>query len=279
MTTEKTIVVLLGFPRSGSNHFLSVLSGFSSVSAGSEVFNWWASSVHDFKEPASITEAKFQHLIDSLDLKISPAEGKTGPDRFAFSDDLKRAMHQRPKETVRALAAFDDAPVYAFKIFPQHLRTGRVRKILQLPNTLVCTLRRSPIDSFISWKKKNLVRAFANRDTSDVKVVLDAVEFADFLDGRKDWIDFIGSIGNPTVHFSYDAISGLKNEDLAKMQEIQFSKVDVSLGQYQGNHARFRKQDTAPDWRLKIENAEEFEENCKTLGINPELDLSQWPKT
>jgi hypothetical protein len=93
--------------------------------------------------------------------------------------------HAHPRETVQALLDFaaEEGKAYAmFQVFPGHLMTWQLDRIIGKFRPEVVLLTRTPLDAYVSLQKANALKRWMKADTTGVRVRLDPDDFVAWHD-------------------------------------------------------------------------------------------------
>jgi hypothetical protein len=181
----KTIVIF-GTQRCGSNFFLSACQELEDLTVFGEMYH--RGGAFPFRRNPNVDFAIRQRLGECIRRDFAeqsqdsfgdwtPAPEMSNEANAAINRALVKFSHKSPNRYFEALQQAAHKSRLIFKIFPEHLEMMQILSILREQRPKVLFLLRSPLDSFISYKKLVETCKPQDADTSSVKIRFNAAEY------------------------------------------------------------------------------------------------------
>lgn len=266
-TRETRYICWFSFARSGSNYLSDLMAGFDHVVSFREIFQ--ARGLHAYNTNSGPDQAK---------RVVRAACAEFGRDYASFRDEaLIDDVRSQPSRLFRALenaSDFSDDDIFSFKLFPDHLDNELVdRDILGSQKFCNIAYFRSPLETFISARKVQLVQSAIVVDTTSIKPTLDLKKFKAWRKRRRDWVRFINSRADKFAGFvRYEDLKGLPTESAISRLQGALHKAGVDLDINRDKIETTTLQDKSSALEDKVENLDEFIAQCSEEGIDPYTD-------
>lgn len=240
MTGTPRLVLELSLPRCGTTSLMRLMRGFAHVATYGEVFHpteFWV----------------------------------TGPEaRAVFGAEMPpEALHDRLRadpvwglERILGHAAGLGRRYAEFKLFPHHLRTGQIERVVARFRPVGFVMHRAPVDIYISHKKQTVTGAWEGVSTSHIRPELDAREFLRWRWRQQYHLQMgrriLERAGVPIVILSYEELYGPGAAPPEETLAAAFRAAGVELGPFDPGVERLRRQDETADRARKVLNWEAF---------------------
>lgn len=262
MNKETKIFVFIAIGRTGSNYVFNLLDNCLPFVNTYELFHnecMYAlnENLHEYMQYVS---HKYNDICD---------------------DKLVDDIHECPEQLIDFFKdKIDDCKekeFLTFKIFPEHLKFDKVRKILIRDDVEVFFLKRSPIDSFISELKARISGKWKNYDHTNIKLSLYFNQYTEWYTTKEKWYKDITNLLDENNKSS----STLYYEDFTKFDNNKNLKYILScvlkntIFTYDINDIvikhTMKKQDKITKIEERIENWDQFYSIAKALGWEEKL--------
>ncbi len=256
--TPPRLLCIFGIARSGSNYLCSILANQKLIEGRFEIFNRIRSN---YMRPEELVE-------------LARRSGEAFPPVTEDAEAI-RVIRADPTRTLDCLR--DMVPVgkrlFTFKVLRKQLRVRQLSDaIIARPDTAIAILRRRPIDAYVSHRKATQLRLWAEVDTTDLKVEIDARDFLAWWQATADWYWRVEKAcwkrRKPFQRLSYeddvDVAPELLVERLRKL--LAESGAADAMGPDIGPPTRFVRQDRAPAVEQRVANWPAFEQELNATG-------------
>jgi hypothetical protein len=253
------LICLVAVARSGTNHLASVLSMIPQLDVRHEIFHK--------------TRCQMMHPHELAELSRRSGRKFPASCENAAAVSAVRARPDLVMDCLTNLMAPEKSLVY-FKVFRLQLTPRQVRNaIIKRPDTIVMFLRRRPIDTFISLRKALNLQHWYGRDTTELKISIDADDFIGWWGRTSAWFRKVEAacwaMGKPFHRLSYETDINVPAEQaLERFREILASHglADMEIGQERalGEHHR---QDRNTEIGDRVANWPEFRQRLGDKGF------------
>lgn len=195
---ESKIVFVISFPRSGTHAIGSLLSNDS---AGFRyygeffIFNAWHPQIE-----------KINHFYPFFSFRYALNSRKQ---RRSWKYNRFETTTLDPIRTLKTLKKLPG--IHVIKIFPQHLSTSTLERLIKDFQPSIIFLRRNHLDRFVSHKKANASGKWHTASTSEIEVNLDPKEFSRFIDEYSKfyshYLEFATSVGCEILDVDFKDLS------------------------------------------------------------------------
>lgn len=257
-TRPPRLLCIFGIARSGSNYLCSILANQPAIEGRYEIFNRIRSNY-----------MRTEELVE-----LARRSGETFP---PVTEDAAaiRVVREDPTRTIDCLK--DLLPpgkrLLSFKVLRKQLRVRQLRdEIIARPDTAIAILRRRPIDAYVSRRKATQLRLWAEVDTTDVKIEIDARDFREWWQATADWYVRVERAcwrqGKPFHRLSYEDDVDVAPELLVQRLRLLLAESGMSdaMGPDAGPPTRFVRQDRAPAIEQRVANWPAFEQELSATG-------------
>jgi hypothetical protein len=176
-------------PRTGSSRLVSLLGSSPDLNSKGELFHKnWIGRLTD----------RDRQLLGVVS------------DGFVVDDNTLREWRARePGRTIEALYESGGHEVVVFKLFPAHLDRELIKaEIVRRPDVVYATLKRRPIESYISGLKAREVGAYGRVDTTSLRPTLKPQHFTRWCKSMRDWYGWceltIARAERPALSLTYE---------------------------------------------------------------------------
>jgi hypothetical protein len=162
------LFLLVSDRRSGTNNLVFMLGQYPEFLAAGEIF-------HHQTSYGGFTF--FQEYLDFLGARIP-----LGPDLAPEARDaaITGFTHDHPIRTVETLLDFaraKDRAYCLFTVFPGHLRSYQIDRIVGRFRPDVLLLLRTPLEAYVSLQKANTLKTWIFADTTGMRVAIDPEDY------------------------------------------------------------------------------------------------------
>ena len=167
------LFLLVSDRRSGTNNLGYMLGQYPEVFSAGEIFHH------------KTTYGGFKHFDEYLGAFAARIGLDPGLDAAARDAAVTGYTHAHPIGTVEALLDFAASKGKAytiFKIFPGHLRSWQLDRIIGRFRPEVLLLLRTPLEAYVSLQKANALKAWMFADTTGMRVTLDPEDYVAWHD-------------------------------------------------------------------------------------------------
>ncbi len=252
------LLCIFGIARSGSNYLCSILANQPLIEGRFEIFNRIRSN---FMRPEELVE-------------LARRSGETFPPVTEDADAI-RVIRADPTRTLDCLRDMvpPDKRLFTFKVLRQQLRVRQLRdEIIARPDTAIAILRRRPIDAYISRRKATRLRLWAEVDTTDLKIEIEARDFLAWWRATADWYWRVEREcwrqRKPFQRLSYEDDIDVAPELLVRRLQslLAASGAAEAMGPGIGPPTRFVRQDRAPAAEQRVANWPDFHRELSATG-------------
>lgn len=252
---ETKIFIFIAIGRTGSNYLFSLLDNCLPFFNSYELFNnecIYALN-KDLYEYMKYSNNNYKDICDKQlvdDVHASPE---------LLIDFFKNKIDKSEQESF-----------FSFKIFPEHLKFDKVKKILLRDDVKVFFLKRSPIDSYISELKARKSGKWKNHNHTNIKFNLYFNQYQEWYITREKWYK---DIKNILTEYNKD-VSTLYYENFTKyndhknLNHILSNLFKNDIDTYNLNNISIKntmkKQDQNTKAEERVENWDEFYSIVKT---------------
>lgn len=237
-------LVFLSFARTGSNFLLSVLknNNNNNIKAVFEPFHP--------KGCLNLTDNESNKIGRIFDLEINNCK----------NDELVKVIHEKPVRFLRKTQELliTEEKYLMFKIFPGHLETPKLERIIEKLDSNVVILKRRPIDMFISLCKAQKIKEFTTRDTTNIDIQLDADRYISYHKNLKKWHDEYKRISlkytNKVISVDYEDFIGYSEENIYYLLYSKLLSNNINLNSKFNLTSKVIKQDTGSIYSSKVSN-------------------------
>lgn len=280
---SKKALIWLSFARSGTNYHSDLMARLENVMSYREVFQKNGVHITNSLMPKEVFKAQLRNLSKSLLGKVVSN---------VRDEELIKAVHEKPIETLQCLMSYTDKEYISLKIFIDHLEFTDLLKMFSQPETYKFIFwYRNPLETFISSRKVRISKTPHLFDTTEIRPDLSIDQYKNFLLKRMGWIDFVNRYkDNFFGFFSYDElmklstdaerldfiIGALKGFDIdLHLSKDPVSNENSSLVERIYSAKLVKKQDRSKNWEDKIGNAESFINDCDVIGFDYKSDFTK----
>ncbi|WP_119299516.1 sulfotransferase [Dongia deserti] len=256
--TPRLICVVSG-ARSGTNHLCSVLSRISEIDVRHEIFH----------------KIRCQKLNERELAKLSHRLGKAFPPDCA-SPATVSAVRRHPGLVMDCLTELmaPEKRLLCFKVFRQQLSVRQVRDaFIRRPDAIMIFLRRRPIDTFVSVRKALHLQDWHGRDTTDVKISIDADDFIGWWGRASAWFRQVEAacwaMNKPFHRLTYeDDVDVPADKILDRFRGILASHgvSDLTVSDNE-KPSDIKRQDRNKEVSDRVANWSEFEQRLRDKGF------------
>lgn len=214
--------------------------------------------------------AKSALFHNTLVEEFQPAEVDALSQRAGFDVSEKSAFaswrRTHPAATLEAIHQCSRGRITTFKRCPPHLTRDVIEsQVIARADVAFAILRRRPIDSFISFSKVRLTRAFLQNDTTDIKPELSVEAFEKWASETWLWYRWcettLRAYDKPVARICYER--DLNLDPIAAVTDALLKRLEpLSLGQLSkpSDIPAPDRQDKEPNYRDRVANWESFEQ-------------------
>jgi hypothetical protein len=245
------ILTLYGEPRSGTTILIKILGQLSKVRNVGEVFK----DGENFAE--NVWKSNFWQTHNAEEKKLEGIKRC-----FQGPEDITSSIKKSPAEYLKTIKSCAKDKIYIVgKLFPNqcdhyeidYANEDKKWKDLDLVTEVAVTIRRCPVDAYISWKKAELRNLWFNSDSSNTSIRFDESEYKAWESRHYNWCDAVEKLNSPKVNFIYEQENWEDPKGIAK----KFTdSADGSYGEYLPGKL-LKKQDLSNSYKRKIINYEQ----------------------
>jgi hypothetical protein len=247
------IVCMIGMPRTGSTHLMRLLKGCPEFYVKSELF-------------------KQGYKLRRADKRAIMAASGLTPD-----DELTKWRRLNPAKVLDIVFESGGRRPVFIKLFPGHLSERQIEaEIFPRSDVRYISLRRRPIECFISHCKARHYGVHGRVDTTSLKPTLKAKPFAFWARKARAWEDWIEAERAAKQLSFLDLIYETQLENVAsdvalagildRLAGLGLPKVSLPKRIPSGE-----RQDREPDYRARVANWAEFERQVRSVSAHAAL--------
>ncbi len=242
-------MIIISSPRNGTNFYCECVRQIEGALGLFEIFN--PSAVFGVREPPLLA-----HFAEALGHDIDGARDKR----------LVAFFRQDPLQAVNLLRSYADAQgasLISYKVFPRQLPPEQLSALMARENVSVSFLTRRRLDVYVSYCKAQTHKSWANQDTTDLRVTVDADAFLEWSKANDAWfadrLADVTALGLPYRIWDYG--QDVNVGKAALMQELALHLADLGTGAKLPDQIRkpgFIRQDKAARPFDRVENGAEL---------------------